>query len=371
MLNWFKKIHKEKEAAQKELDILQNRISYAKQDVKELYRIIEELNDKKEKIKKNIEGYGILEEIGYNRYEPTMFDERIEAKIADVEENIAEMLGNDTAIVVTKGYRIDGSESKGEKFQKNYGKNLLTGFNVYVQSKIKSVKPDNYKKSYELIKKSFEKYNKQGALMGIIINQKYYDCCIENLTYTLELKIKKDKEKELLRIERNRMKEQERLLVEAKKEKERLEKEIKDMNIAYAKALTETEREKIKSNISKLDKRLNDIDFRVSYPKAGWVYIIHSSSLPGMIKIGTSRRLNGPYTRIAELSSSSLPTPFVLDGFCFSEDAFAIEYSMHEYFNEFRVSPNREFFYVEAKQAIDVLKNVFGQKVISGQIENE
>lgn len=370
MFSWFKNSRK-KETAQKELEVLQNRISYAKQDVKELHRIIEELNIEKEKIKKNIEGYGILKEIGYNRYEPTMIDNDIETKIVDIEESIAEMLGSDTAIIITKGYRIDGSESKGEKFQQNYGKNLLTGFNAYVQSKIKSVKPDNYKKSCELIKKAFGKYNKQGTLMGIVINQKYYDCCIENLTCTLKLKIKKDKEKELLRIERNRMKEQERLLEEAKKEKERLEKEIKNMNIAYAKALTEEEREKIKSNISKLDKRLDDIDFRVSHPKAGWVYIIHSSSLHGMIKIGTSRRLNGPYARIAELSSSSLPTPFVFDGFCFSENAFAIESNMHEYFDEFRVSPNREFFYVEAKQAIDVLKNVFDQKVISGQIENE
>lgn len=371
MFGWFKKFREEKETAQKELDVLQNRISYAKQDVKELHRIIEELIIEKEKIKKNIEGYGVLEEIGYKRYEPTMIDEDIETKIAKVEENIAEMLGNDTAIIITKGYRIDGSESKGEKFQKNYGKNLLTGFNVYAQSKIKSIKPDNYKKSCELIKKAFEKYNKQGALMGIIINQKYYDYCIENLTCALKLKIKKDREKGLLRIERNRMKEQERLLEEAKKEKERLEKEIKNMNIAYAKALTEVEREKIKNNIIKLDKRLGDIDFRVSHPKAGWVYIIHSSSLPGMTKIGVSRRLNGPYERISELSSSSLPFPFILDGFCFSEDAFAIESNMHKYFNDSRVSPNREFFYIEAKQAIDILKNVFKQKVISGQIENE
>lgn len=81
--------------------------------------------------------------------------------------------------------------------------------------------------------------------------------------------------------------------------------------------------------------------------------------------------LNGPYERISELSSSSLPFPFVLDGFCFSDDSFAIESAMHEYFDKKRVSANREFFYITANEAVQVLSNHFHQEVLSGFISEE
>ena len=42
---------------------------------------------------------------------------------------------------------------------------------------------------------------------------------------------------------------------------------------------------------------------------------------------------------------------------------------MHNYFDAYRVSPNREFFYVPIEQAIDVLKNNFNQEVHYGTYE--
>ena len=354
----------------KQRDIAQVNFRTLKQSLdKQIADVQNNLNEKLESIRLAESGFVELEEVGYERYIPTMLNDDIEHKIFALELELGELEVKDKIIIVERTYTIDKSISKGKKFQTSYGKNLLICFNSYTQNKTKSITETNYERSCELIQNSFEKFNKQGKMIGIYLNPKYLELRLEILQCTLELKIKKTKEKTQLREERKRMREQEKLLEEAKKEKEKLEAQKKAMDIAYAKALTEEERIQIKSNIDSLDKRIDDIDYRVKNPKSGWVYIIHSPALPDMVKIGVSRRLNGPYERIYELSSSALPFPYSLDGFCFSDDAFAIESSMHEYFDSVRVAPNREFFYTTPNEAIDVLENKFNQNVIKSNLK--
>ena len=177
-------------------------------------------------------------------------------------------------------------------------------------------------------------------------------------------KIRKEQERK----ERERLREEQKLLEEAEKERKRLKAEKEAMDIAFAHALSESEQEEIKSKLANIDLRLADIDYRINHPKAGYLYIISSPSLPDMVKIGVTRRLN-PSIRVKELSSSSLPFPFELNAYCFNNDAFELESNMHNYFDAYRVSPNREFFYVPIEQAIDVLKNNFNQEVHYGTYE--
>ena len=63
--------------------------------------------------------------------------------------------------------------------------------------------------------------------------------------------------------------------------------------------------------------------------------------------------------RVKELSSSSLPSPFVAHCFVFSDDCFELESQMHKYFDKERVNPDREFFRIEPKEAIEVLREIF------------
>src|SRR5574344_1033659 len=177
-------------------------------------------------------------------------------------------------------------------------------------------------------------------------------------------KIRKEQERK----ERERLREEQKLLEEAEKERRRLKAEKEAMNIAFAHILSEAERAEIKSKLANIDLRLADIDYRINHPKAGYLYIISSPSLPDMVKIGVTRRLN-PSIRVKDLSSSSLPFPFELNAYCFNNDAFELESNMHNYFDAYRVSPNREFFYVSIEQAIDVLKNNFNQEVHYGTYE--
>ena len=165
------------------------------------------------------------------------------------------------------------------------------------------------------------------------------------------------------------MREQEKLLEEIAKEQEQLEKERKSMDIAFAKALTNEERELIKAKMNDIDKRMDNLKYRREHSNAGWLYVISSPSLPNMCKVGCTRRLN-PTIRVKELSSSSLPYAFRTHGFVFSDNCFELETQMHHYFDDKRVAPDREFFYISPQEAIGVLKNKFNQEVHFEDIEN-
>ena len=375
MLNFLKNLQNQREAEEERIKelvktrtMLEGKIAQLNRQVNNMAQLSADAqaqyDAKLESLHLIDSGFNALEEIGYERYIPTMESDNIEKEIFGAEFDIATLASKDELVLYSRTYRIDNSEAKGKRFQENYGKNLLIGFNGYVQAKEKAISETNYNRSIELIDNCFAKFNKQSALLGIMLNPQYLTLRKQILKRKLELKIRKAQERAKLREERRRMQEQEKLLEEARKEREKLEAQRKAEDIAYAKALTDEERAQIKANIEALDKRIDDIDYRVNNPKAGWVYIIHSPSLPGMVKIGVSRRLNGPYERISELSSSSLPFPFVLDGFCFSDDSFAVESAMHSYFDKQRVSTNREFFYITANEAINILSNYFHQDVI-------
>lgn len=387
----FNKILRQREnKLEKQINLIENSIENQSKELEGINSQIESKLQKLNKIQDNLSALETKlkeyqEEIGIAEGIITMQDlnmpyeprfrllDNIAFKKDNVQQSIAKLLGDNLAIITTRVYRIDGSETKGRQFQKTFCENLLIGFNTYYNSKKKAATPSNIIKTEELIRNKFQTINKKSSLMGVSINQKYLDLCIELLYLELDEKIAKAKEKERIKEERRKLREQEKLLAEAEKERKRLEEEKKAMNLAYNKALTEEERSKIVEQIQEIDRRIGDIDYRVSNPKAGWLYVIESPSLPGLVKIGVSRRLNGPFERVCELSGSSLPEAFKINGFCFSDDAFELENNMHKYFAKQRVNPNKEFFYITPQEAIKVLKEEFGCDVhfVNDESEDE
>ena len=359
-------IEKSIQEREQHLDNINSQVEHSKVMLNEIQnKLIEsktKLNDYQHEIG-IAEGIITMQELGME-YTPNCNDlDKLAVKKADIQKSIASLIGNNEAIITTRVYRIDNSEIKGRQFQKTFCENLLIGFNSYYSNKKKSVTQANIAKTKELLKKKFIAINNKAGLMGVCINQRYLTYCIQLLYAELDEKIAKAEERERIKEERRMLREQEKLLAEAEKERKRFEDEKKAMNLAYNKALTEEERNNIIKQIQEIDKRIDDIDFRVSNPRAGWVYVIESPSLQEMVKIGTSRRLNGPFERVRELSGSSLPEAFKINGFCFSDDAFALENNMHKHFAKQRVNPNKEFFYITPQEAIKVLKEEFGCNV--------
>lgn len=336
--------------------------------LQKLNKIQDNLSALETKLKKYQEEIGIAEGIITMQdlnmpYEPRfMLLDNIAFKKTNVQQSIAKLLGDNLAIITTRVYRIDGSESKGRQFQKTFCENLLIGFNTYYNNKKKAATPSNITKTEELIRNKFQTINKKSSLMGVSINQKYLDLCIELLHLELDEKIAKAKEKERIKEERHRLKEQEKLLAEAEKAKLELQKQRRMYEQSLAKALTEQERQEFEERLKEIDKREADVDYRINNIRAGYLYITATKAMPNMVKIGVTRRLN-PLVRIQELSTASTPWPFVCYGLVFSDDAFDLETRIHEYFDSKRVNTenkHKEFFYITPQEAIKVLKEKFG-----------
>lgn len=335
--------------------------------LQKLNKIQDNLSALETKLKEYQEEIGIAEGIITMQdlnmpYEPRFrLLDNIAFKKDNVQQSIAKLLGDNLAIITTRVYRIDGSESKGRQFQKTFCENLLIGFNTYYNSKKKAATSSNIAKTEELIRNKFQAINKKSSLIGVSINQKYLDLCIELLYLELDEKIAKAKEKERIKEERRKLREQEKLLAEAEKTKLELQKQRRMYEQSLAKALNEQERQEFEAKLKEIDKREADVDYRINNSKAGYLYITATKAMPNMTKLGVTRRLN-PLVRIQELSTASTPWPFVCYGLVFNDDAFDLETRIHEYFNNKRVNTenkHKEFFYITPQEAIKVLKEKF------------
>ena len=308
------------------------------------------------------EGIIAMQELGVE-YTPNCNDlNELAVKKANIQKSIASLIGNNEAIITTRVYRIDGSESKGRQFQKTFCENLLIGFNSYFNQKKKSVTSTNVTKTEELITKKFNAINKKAALMGVSINQEYLNLCLSILYLELDEKIVKTEERESIKEERRRLREQEKLLVEAEKAKLKLQKQRRMYEQSLEKALNEQERQEFEAKLKEIDKREADVDYRINNSKAGYLYIAATKAMPDCCKLGVTRRLN-PLVRLSELSSASVPFPFKCYGLVFSDNAFDLETKIHEYFDGKRVNTenkHKEFFYITPQEAIKVLKEEFG-----------
>ena len=343
-----KKIKLLQEIANKE----QNEAENAEIAAKEAQSVLDALNSKIHVIEE-MQDYNIpyyqdsLDELEHKRYE---LQSKIESAV------------NTGLYRIEQGYTLNGSDRRGKEMQDVYGRGLVYSCNAYIDSKEKSVTTGNIDKSKELIKNKFNSYQSKANKVGLALNAEYVKARLDMLDINLAIKVKQKEEKARIREEKRRLREQEQLLADIARERAKLLEEKKAMNIAFDKALTDDERNRIKSQLANIDKRLDSIAYRESHSKAGWLYVISSPSLPGLTKIGCTRRLN-PSIRIKELSSSSLPEPFHAHCFVFSDDCFELENNIHKYFDKERVNPDREFFRIEPKDAIDVLKEIFNVDV--------
>ena len=343
-----KKIKLLQEIANKE----QNEAENAEIAAKEAQSVLDALNSKIHVIEE-MQDYNIpyyqdsLDELEHKRYE---LQSKIESAV------------NTGLYRIEQGYTLNGSDRRGKEMQDVYGRGLVYSCNAYIDSKEKSVTTGNIDKSKELIKNKFNSYQSKANKVGLALNAEYVKARLDMLDINLAIKVKQKEEKARIREEKRRLREQEQLLADIARERAKLLEEKKAMNIAFDKALTDDERNRIKSQLANIDKRLDSIAYRESHSKAGWLYVISSPSLPGLTKIGCTRRLN-PSIRIKELSSSSLPEPFHAHCFVFSDDCFELENNIHKYFDKERVNPDREFFRIEPKEAIDVLKEIFNVDV--------
>ena len=78
----------------------------------------------------------------------------------------------------------------------------------------------------------------------------------------------------------------------------------------------------------------------------------------GIYKIGLTRRLE-PYDRVKELGDASVPFEFDVHAMIFSDDAPALENTLHRHFRDRelnKVNHRKEFFRVDIDEIEEVVK---------------
>ncbi len=187
--------------------------------------------------------------------------------------------------------------------------------------------------------------------MQIRISTPYYQLRVRELELTADFLQKQAEEKEAERLERERLREERKVQQEIERERLRLEKERQH----YANALQalvakgdETAAERLRSQLSDVERAIQDVDYRAANIRAGYVYVISNIGSFGerMVKVGLTRRLD-PLDRIRELSDASVPFNFDIHAVFFSKDAVGIETALHERLTRVRVNVvnrRREFF---------------------------
>lgn len=382
-------------AQQHEADsIVINAKSDAKQIIndakKDAENIITEANNKKEKIndevltlEKEKERFDLIlsEHADEVLFKETTVDFTDNISANEIKNELSleklkekELIKNDEAVL-----KFDQSSTK--SILNKQAKQLLRAFNSeadYYISNITMRNVDNYRNK---LAKSFETLNSLFAIDGVQLNQKLLTYKLKQLDIVYKFQKQLDIERELLKAQKEEIREQQKVEKELQNAKRKLEKEEKQFNNELSKlmkylnsAQNEVEKniyaDKIKEleeKIKVLEKDKQNVLERETNTRAGYVYIISNIGSFGkdIYKIGMTRRLE-PMDRISELSSASVPFPFDVHALIFSEDAPALENTLHKYFKKQevnKVNQRKEFFKVNLEEIKELVHNEYNNTV--------
>lgn len=184
---------------------------------------------------------------------------------------------------------------------------------------------------------------------------------IETVKIEYEYYVQKERIKEEQRALREQMKqeaEEQKRLDEERNQIEREENkyhiEIQNVKEQIANAEDDEKKAMLETRLSEVEAQLNNVEqkkddiIKLQNGKAGYVYVISNLGSFGdnVFKIGMTRR-SEPMDRVKELGDASVPFPFDVHSFIFSDNAVELEHTLHVELNERRVNKvnlRKEFF---------------------------
>ena len=298
-------------------------------------------------------------------------------KSDEVKNNLALLkTRQDEMVKKGKAYEVDPGFASGakKKVVDSQVKQILRCFNAETSGIIEGVTVKNVDASRAKIQRSFDTLNKIFDVDGVRISHDYLASKFEELSLVYAYMVKQFEEAEQKKAIREQMLEEEKVRREIERKKQALEKdeaqfknEEKKLMAYLQKSKDDVERQlyidrihELQAKLAALEKEKEDVAQREQNARAGFVYIISNIGSFGenVYKIGMTRRLE-PMDRIAELSSASVPFAFDVHALIFSEDAPALETTLHQYFDNKRVNkinPRKEFFRVDLEEIKKIVK---------------
>lgn len=357
------------------------------QERQQLKKIREMIDEKKAELKKIEDKYSVkskalimmddtIEMESFSLYRPK-YDfansDGYKEKLEEIREKQKQMIRNKKAAICETEWTVHGSASKGRTFANEMIKLFLRSFNNECDIAIQSARFNNFDRCVARIEKSFDTINGLGKINTTYLTTAYKKLKLDELTLAYEYQRKKQEEKEALQELRAQQREEAKLAKEIEAARKEAEKERKHYLQALEKlrvqlaSANETDRpallekqSELVGHLDDINAKMEDIDYRQSNQRAGYVYIISNigSFGEGIYKIGMTRRLD-PMERIYELGDASVPFQFDVHALIFSDDAPKLEAALHNSFASKRVNavnPRREYFRVTLDEIKDVVR---------------
>lgn len=287
-----------------------------------------------------------------------------ELALLKIEEN--ELVKNENALIITS------SDSK--KVLNNNIKQILRCFNSECSNIMSNLTVKNVETSRNKVMKSYETLNSIFSTDGVKIKNELLEIKLKELNLNYAYQLKKEQEREQQKAIKEQMAEEEKVRREIEAEKKKIEKEeaqfkneVNKLMSYLNKAQNDIERDLYVDKIKELEEKLKLLEKdkenvlqREQNTRAGFVYVISNIGSFGqdVYKIGMTRRLE-PMDRIKELSSASVPFDFDVHAMIFSEDAPALETTLHQTFRDKevnKVNSRKEFFRVSLHEIEEVVK---------------
>jgi hypothetical protein len=93
----------------------------------------------------------------------------------------------------------------------------------------------------------------------------------------------------------------------------------------------------------------------------GWVYVITNNAMPGLVKVGYSRK--DPELRAEELNHTGSPHPYLVDYELLIDEPYQVERKTHKLLSAKREA--KEWFRCTPEEAVAAIKQIAGDRIIT------
>lgn len=303
-----------------------------------------------------------------------------QSRLEEIRDGMKEMIKEGTAAICTTEWTVGGSKAEGKKQTRNILKLIIRAFNGESDAAIAKARYNNMEVMEARIRKAFEVINRMVEVQDARITPEYLDARLQELYLVHEYHEKMQEEKEEQRRIREQMREEEqaqremeRARQEAEKEESRYEEQLRKAREAAEAAVGGAHAE-MRQKIEELQRKLAEAQAnkeraiaQAQLTRSGHVYIISNIGSFGenVFKIGMTRRLD-PLDRVRELGDASVPFDFDVHAIIYSDDAPALENTLHKEFHYRRVNrvnERREFFRVSVDEIVHAVRRHHGAEV--------
>jgi hypothetical protein len=239
---------------------------------------------------------------------------------------------------------------------------MLRAYNAEADNAVRAVKPHTREAVKKRLTTTRDTIAKLGVLMRIAISGDYHRLRLREIDLTADYLMKVEAERDEARAERERLREEAKVMKEIERERARLAKERAHYATVVARLTANGDLvalARAQEQLASVDEAIAGVEQRAANVRAGYVYVISNVGAfgPDVVKIGMTRRLE-PMDRVRELGDASVPFRFDTHALFFSQDAVALESTLHQRLSHKRVNlvnPRREFFYATPAEVKDLL----------------